>query len=91
MVDIKGHKLVHADCPEDVVIPASPGPKPAFKSVSLSLSLSGRRAEARISSVENRVGELGDRMNEIRDANMNSSFLPSVKGCQKKKHGSHFF
>ena len=34
LVDIKGRKLVHADCPEDVVIQASPGPQPAFKSVS---------------------------------------------------------
>ena len=34
MVDIKGRKLVQADCPEDVIIPASPGPQPAFKSVS---------------------------------------------------------
>ena len=34
LVDIKGCKLVHADCPEDVVIHASPGPQPAFKSVS---------------------------------------------------------
>ena len=34
LVDIKGRKVVHADCPEDVVIQASPGPQPAFKSVS---------------------------------------------------------
>ena len=34
LVDIKGRKLVHADCPEDVVIQASPGLQPAFKSVS---------------------------------------------------------
>ena len=33
MVDIKGRKLVHADCPEDVVIRASPGPHGAFSSV----------------------------------------------------------
>ena len=30
LVDIKGRKLVHADCPEDVVIRASPGPHPAL-------------------------------------------------------------
>ena len=34
LVDIKGRKLVHTDCPEDVVIQASPGPQPAFQSVS---------------------------------------------------------
>ena len=34
MVDVKGRKLVHADCPEDVVIRASPGPHAAFSSVS---------------------------------------------------------
>ena len=34
LVDIKGRKLVHADCPDDVVIRASPGPQPALKSVS---------------------------------------------------------
>ena len=34
MVDIKGRKLVHADCPEDVVIRASPGPHPALGAVS---------------------------------------------------------
>ena len=34
LVDIKGGKVVHADCPKDVVIRASPGPQPAFKSVS---------------------------------------------------------
>ena len=34
LVEVKGHKLVHADCPDDVVIRASPGPQPAFKSVS---------------------------------------------------------
>ena len=34
LVDIKGRKLVDADCPEDAVIRASPGPQPAFKSVS---------------------------------------------------------
>ena len=34
LVDIKGRKLVHADCPDDVVIQASPGPQPAFESVS---------------------------------------------------------
>ena len=34
LVDIKGRKLVHADCPEDVVIQASPGPQLEFKSVS---------------------------------------------------------
>ena len=34
LVNIKGRKLVHRDCPEDVVIQASPGPEPAFKSVS---------------------------------------------------------
>ena len=34
LVDIKGRKLVHADCPNNVVIRASPGPQPAFKSVS---------------------------------------------------------
>ena len=34
LVDIKGRKLVHADCPEDIVIRASPGPQPVFKSVS---------------------------------------------------------
>ena len=34
MVDVKGRKLVHADCPEDVVIRASPGPHPALSAVS---------------------------------------------------------
>ena len=34
LVDIKGRKLVHEYCPEDVVIRASPGPQPALKSVS---------------------------------------------------------
>ena len=34
LVDVKGHKVVHADCPEDVVIRASPSPQPAFKTVS---------------------------------------------------------
>ena len=34
LVDIKYRKLVHADCPEDVIIQASPGPQSAFKSVS---------------------------------------------------------
>ena len=34
LVDIEGRKLVHADCPEDVVIRASPGSQPAFQSVS---------------------------------------------------------
>ena len=34
LVDIKGRKVVHADCPEDIVIRASPDPQPAFKSVS---------------------------------------------------------
>ena len=31
LVDIKDRKLVYADCSDDVVIPASPGPQPAFK------------------------------------------------------------
>ena len=39
---------------------------------------SGRRAEARTSSVENRIGELGERMNEVRVANMYSSIPLSV-------------
>ena len=39
LVDIKGCKLVHGDCPEDVVIQASPGPQPAFKSVSFLYAL----------------------------------------------------
>ena len=34
LVDIKGFKVVHADCPEDVIIRASNGLHPAFKSVS---------------------------------------------------------
>ena len=34
LVNIKGFKVVHADCPEDFVIHASSGPQPAFKSVS---------------------------------------------------------
>ena len=34
LVDIKNCRVVHADCPEDVVIYPSPGPQPAFKSVS---------------------------------------------------------
>ena len=34
LVDIKDRKVVHADCPEDVVFQASPGPQPAFKLVS---------------------------------------------------------
>ena len=34
MVDIQGCKVVHSDCPEDVVIRASKGPEPAFKFVS---------------------------------------------------------
>ena len=34
LVDVKGPKVVHADYPEDVVIHASPGSQPAFKSVS---------------------------------------------------------
>ena len=34
MVDIKGRKLVHADCPDDIVICASPGPHPALSAVS---------------------------------------------------------
>ena len=33
LVDIKDRKVVHADCPEDVVIQFSPGSQPAFKSV----------------------------------------------------------
>ena len=32
--DIKGHKVVHMDCPEDVVNQASPGPQPRFNTVS---------------------------------------------------------
>ena len=35
--------------------------------------VSCRRADARTSSVENRMGELGERMNEIRVANLHSS------------------
>ena len=38
LVDIKGRKVVHADCPEDVVIRASPGPQPTFKRVSFLLA-----------------------------------------------------
>ena len=34
MVKDKGQKLVHANCPDDVILGASPGPQPAFKSVS---------------------------------------------------------
>ena len=34
LVDIKGRKLVHADCPEDIIINASPEPQPTFNSVS---------------------------------------------------------
>ena len=34
LVDIKNRRVVHTDCPEDVVIYASPGLQPAFKSVS---------------------------------------------------------
>ena len=34
LVDIKGCKVVHADFPENVIIRASPGSQPAFKSVS---------------------------------------------------------
>ena len=30
LVDIKGRKVVHAHCPESVVIHASPTPQPAF-------------------------------------------------------------
>ena len=41
MVDVKGRKLVHADCPEDVVIRASPGPHPALSAGS---NLSALRA-----------------------------------------------
>ena len=41
LVDIKGRKLVHADCPEDVVIRASPGPHPALSTGS---NLSALRA-----------------------------------------------
>ena len=33
LVDIRGRRLFHADCPEYVIIRASPGPQPAFKSV----------------------------------------------------------
>ena len=40
--------------------------------------VSGRRARTMITSVEKRIGELGERMNELRDANMNSSIPPSV-------------
>ena len=32
LVDIKGRKVVHANCPEDVIILASPGPQPAITS-----------------------------------------------------------
>ena len=34
LVDIKGRRVVHADCPESVILPASPGPQPAFCNVS---------------------------------------------------------
>ena len=37
-MDIKGRKLVHMDCPEDVIIHASPGPQPLFKSLSFLLA-----------------------------------------------------
>ena len=40
--------------------------------------VSGRRAKTRTSSVENRIGELGERMNEVRVANTNSAIPPSV-------------
>ena len=33
LVDIKGHCVVHADCPESVLFHSSPGPQPAFRSV----------------------------------------------------------
>ena len=32
LVDIKGHCVVHADCPKSVIFRASPGPQPAFRS-----------------------------------------------------------
>ena len=38
--------------------------------------VSGRRARTMQSSVESRMGELGERMNEIRDADLNSSIPP---------------
>ena len=34
LVDIKGRKVVHAQCPEDVVMYASPSPQPAFRRAS---------------------------------------------------------
>ena len=34
LVDVKGCKVVHTDCSEDVVIQDSPGPQPPFKTVS---------------------------------------------------------
>ena len=34
LLDIKGIKVVRADCPEDVLILASSGPQPVFKYVS---------------------------------------------------------
>ena len=33
LFDIKGQWVVHADCPESVILRASPGPQPAFRSV----------------------------------------------------------
>ena len=40
--------------------------------------VSGRRARTIQSSVESRMGELGERMNEIRDADLNTSIPPGV-------------
>ena len=34
LIDIKGRKVVHAQCPEDVVLYASPTPQPAFRRAS---------------------------------------------------------
>ena len=34
LVDIKGRKVVHVQCPEDVVLCTSPSPRPAFRRAS---------------------------------------------------------
>ena len=33
LVNIKGRRVDHADCPESVIFRASPGPQPAFRSI----------------------------------------------------------
>ena len=44
LVDVKGRRLVHAQCPEDVVIHASPDPVPAYHPSSFLAPLSASRS-----------------------------------------------